>query len=129
MVQPASGLTMALDPIMRATGGTWIAHGSGDADRATVDLNGHIAVPPGDPSYTLRRVWLDKAQEEQYYYGLSNEGLWPLCHVAFHRPCFGVDWEATEGERTSPKRFSKRPTAGRRLCSSRTITSLCCRAC
>ncbi|MEO8596495.1 MAG: trehalose-6-phosphate synthase [Candidatus Solibacter sp.] len=94
-VQPASGLTMALDPIMRATGGTWIAHGSGDADRATVDLNSHIAVPPGDPSYTLRRVWLDKALEEQYYYGLSNEGLWPLCHVAFHRPVFRrSDWEA-----------------------------------
>jgi trehalose-6-phosphate synthase len=94
-VQPASGLTMALDPIMRATGGTWIAHGSGDADRATVDLRSHIAVPPDEPSYTLRRVWLDKALEEQYYYGLSNEGLWPLCHVAFHRPVFRLsDWEA-----------------------------------
>ena len=94
-VQPASGLTMALDPIVRATGGAWIAHGSGDADRATVDLNSHIAVPPSDPSYTYAGVWLDKALEDQYFYGLSNEGLWPLCHVAFHRPVFRrSDWEA-----------------------------------
>jgi trehalose-6-phosphate synthase len=94
-LQPASGLTVALDPIMRATGGTWIAHGSGDADRATVDSNCHIAVPPDDPSYTLRRVWLDKTLEERYYYGLANEGLWPLCHIAFQRPAFRLsDWQS-----------------------------------
>jgi trehalose 6-phosphate synthase len=86
---------VALDPIMRATGGTWIAHGSGNADRAAVDTRDHVAVPPENPSYTLRRVWLDKELEERYYYGLSNEGLWPLCHVAFHRPVFRrCDWEA-----------------------------------
>ena len=117
-VQPASGLTMALDPIMRATGGTWIAHGSGDADRATVDLNSHIAVPPGDPSYTLRRVWLDKALEDQYYYGLSNEGLWPLCHVAFHRPVFrrsrlGSLSEGESGLRGRGYRGGRRPARDR----------------
>jgi trehalose-6-phosphate synthase len=94
-IRPASGLTVALDPIMRASGGTWIAHGSGDADRLAVDSRCHVAVPPENPRYTLRRVWLDAETEERYYYGLANEGLWPLCHIAFHRPVFRLsDWEA-----------------------------------
>lgn len=92
--QPASGLTVALDPIMQATGGTWVAHGSGDADRLTVDNQDHVRVPPEAPRYTVRRVWLDKETEEHYYYGLANEGLWPLCHIAFQRPVFRLrDWE------------------------------------
>jgi alpha,alpha-trehalose-phosphate synthase [UDP-forming] len=94
-IQPASGLALALDPIMRAAGGVWVAHGSGEADRRTTDHRGHVAVPPDDPSYTLRRVWLDKRLEEEYYYGLANEGLWPLCHIAFQRPVFRLrDWES-----------------------------------
>jgi alpha,alpha-trehalose-phosphate synthase [UDP-forming] len=93
-IQPASGLTVALDPIMRATGGVWVAHGSGDADRISVDAHDRLRVPPENPSYLLRRVWLDKEIEEPYYYGLANEGLWPLCHIAFHRPTFrSHDWE------------------------------------
>ncbi len=87
-IQPASGMATALNPIMHAWGGVWVAHGSGSADRATVDERDHVQVPPGDPRFTLRRVWLSKQQEEGYYYGLSNEGLWPLCHVAFTRPSF-----------------------------------------
>ena len=94
-IQPASGLATALDPILRATGGTWVAHGSGDADRLAADSTGHVAVPPENPSYTLRRVWLDRKTEDEYYYGLSNEGLWPLCHIAFHAPVFRLhDWES-----------------------------------
>lgn len=85
---PASGMATALDPIMRACGGTWIGHGSGDADRLTVDSNDHVRVPPDEPTYTLRRVWLTKEQEQGYYYGLANEGLWPLCHIAYTRPVF-----------------------------------------
>jgi len=93
--QPASGLTVALDPILRACGGVWIANGSGDADRSVVDGNDHVMVPPEDPSYTLRRVWLNKAQEDGHYYGLSNQGLWPLCHMVFTRPSFlPEDWES-----------------------------------
>src|SRR5581483_9692680 len=93
-IQPASGLTTALEPILRATGGTWVAHGSGDADRLVVDRRDHVAVPEDKPAYTLRRVWLDKEIEDRYYYGLANEGLWPLCHIAFHRPVFRQDdWE------------------------------------
>ena len=87
-VRPASGLTTALDPVMRACGGVWVAHGGGSADRATVDRFDRVAVPPADPLYTLRRVWLSKAEERGYYYGFSNEALWPLCHVAYTRPRF-----------------------------------------
>lgn len=91
---PASGMATALDPILRACGGIWIGHGSGDADCETVDAHNHVQVPPDDPQYTLRRVWLTKEQEEGYYYGLANEGLWPLCHIAFTRPIFKQpDWE------------------------------------
>jgi trehalose-6-phosphate synthase len=94
-VQPASGLLTALEPILHATGGTWIAHGSGTADRAVVDVFDRVKVPPGDPQYTLRRVWLDPQLEREYYCGLANEGLWPLCHMAFHRPVFRLqDWIA-----------------------------------
>ena len=85
---PASGMVTALEPIMRACAGVWIAHGAGDADRATVDRYDQVHVPPDDPSYTLRRVWLDEQQEQGYYYGFSNEGLWPLCHLAYVRPAF-----------------------------------------
>jgi alpha,alpha-trehalose-phosphate synthase [UDP-forming] len=93
--QPAGGLTAALDPILQATGGTWVAHGSGDADRLVVDARDHVAVPPERPVYTLRRVWLDEETEQHYYYGLANEGLWPLCHTAFERPAFRLrDWQA-----------------------------------
>lgn len=87
-LRPASGMVSALDPILRASGGTWIAHGSGSADRATVDARNCVAVPPEDPSYKLRRVWLPRHLEQEYYYGLSNEGLWPLCHIVFQQPSF-----------------------------------------
>jgi trehalose-6-phosphate synthase len=94
-VKPASGLTAAIDPIMRASGGVWVAHGSGTADRTNVDARQHVRVPPEDPAYTLRRVWLPAEIERDYYYGLSNEGIWPLCHIAFHRPSFRrSDWES-----------------------------------
>ena len=90
---PASGLVTALEPILRATDGTWIAHGSGDADRETADTHSRLRVPPDDPHYTLRRVWLAKEQEEGYYFGFANEGLWPLCHIAHARPVFrSTDW-------------------------------------
>ncbi|HXR19773.1 MAG TPA: trehalose-6-phosphate synthase [Steroidobacteraceae bacterium] len=90
---PASGMVTALEPVMRACSGTWIAHGSGTADRESVDGNDRVQVPPEDPSYALRRVWLSSAEEQGYYYGLANEGLWPLCHLAYVRPAFrGEDW-------------------------------------
>jgi trehalose 6-phosphate synthase len=91
---PASGVVTAMEPVMRACGGVWIAHGSGDADRITADARGRLALPLDDPRYTLRRVWLTAEEEAGYYYGLSNEGLWPLCHVVHARPIFRPrDWE------------------------------------
>jgi trehalose 6-phosphate synthase len=94
---PASGMVTALEPIMRACAGVWIAHGAGAADRETVDRFDQIRVPPDDPAYTLRRVWLTSEQEQGYYYGFSNEGLWPLCHLAYVRPAFRPsDWHSYE---------------------------------
>ena len=90
---PASGLVTALEPVLRACSGVWVAHGSGDADRETVDRKGHVRVPPGEESYHIRRVWLSEDEQQGYYYGFSNEGLWPLCHVAHARPVFRAeDW-------------------------------------
>jgi trehalose 6-phosphate synthase len=94
VLHPASGLVTALEPVMRACSGVWVAHGSGSADRRVTDAAGHVRVPPGEESYVVRRVWLSEEEEEGYYYGLSNEGLWPLCHVAHTRPGFRAkDWE------------------------------------
>jgi len=91
---PASGLVTAIEPILCACNGTWIAQGSGTADAETVDSHDRLQVPPDDPKYTLRRVWLTAEEEEGYYYGFANEGLWPLCHMAHTRPTFRVsDWE------------------------------------
>jgi trehalose 6-phosphate synthase len=91
---PASGLVAALEPVMRACGGKWIAHGSGSADRETVDARDRIRVPPSNPAYVLRRIWLTEEEQEGYYYGFANEGLWPLCHIAFVRPTFRhEDWQ------------------------------------
>jgi trehalose-6-phosphate synthase len=94
VIVPASGLVTSLEPVLRACDGTWIAHGGGDADQETVDQNDRLRVPPDDPHYTLRRVWLTKEEEEGYYFGFANEGLWPLCHIAHTRPTFRAsDWE------------------------------------
>jgi trehalose 6-phosphate synthase len=94
--RPASGLVTAMEPIMRACSGTWIAHGSGNADHEVVDAKDRVAVPPppDEPAYRLRRVWLTPEEEAGYYYGFANEGLWPLCHIAHVRPIFRTtDWE------------------------------------
>ncbi len=89
---PASGLTAALDPVMRACGGTWIAFSSGDADKKVVNSNNTVRVPPENPFYDLKRVWLSK-EDEDGYYAFSNEALWPLCHIAYTRPVFDEkDW-------------------------------------
>src|SRR3954467_85239 len=92
-IVPPSGLVTALEPVLCACDGTWVAHGSGTADRESADRHGRLPVPPDDPRYMLRRVWLTKEEEEGYYYGFSNEGLWPLCHIAHTRPVFrDKDW-------------------------------------
>lgn len=95
VIVPASGVVTAMDPVLQACGGVWIAHGAGDADRETSDPQGRLTVPPEDSRYTLRRMWLTREEEAGYYYGFSNEGLWPLCHLVHERPVFRTpDWEA-----------------------------------
>jgi trehalose-6-phosphate synthase len=90
---PASGLVSALEPVMRACSGVWIAHGNGSADRDVVDARSHVGVPPEHPAYEIRRVWITAEEEAGYYYGFANEGLWPLCHIAHVRPTFrSSDW-------------------------------------
>ncbi|MBI3301079.1 MAG: trehalose-6-phosphate synthase, partial [Deltaproteobacteria bacterium] len=91
--RPASGMVTALDPVLRACGGLWVAHGSGNADKEVVDEWDRVGVPPERPLYTLKRVWLTKEEEDGYYHGFANETLWPLCHVVFARPTFDPsDW-------------------------------------
>ena len=93
-IRPASGVVTAIDPILRACGGTWIAHGAGDADRRFVNSKDKLGVPVEDNRYILKRVWLTKVQEDGYYYGFANEGLWPLCHITHTRPIFReTDWQ------------------------------------
>ena len=91
--RPASGVVTALDPVLQTCNGLWVAHGSGDADRKVVDDKGRLKVPPDDPSYTLKRIWMNKAEETGYYYGFANEALWPLCHIVYAKPKFSEsDW-------------------------------------
>jgi trehalose 6-phosphate synthase len=92
-IVPASGMITAMEPILKACSGLWIASGSGDADKETVNKHDKVEVPPEEPKYTLRRLWLTKEEEAHFYYGFSNEGLWPLCHIAHTRPTFrNDDW-------------------------------------
>ena len=92
-IVPASGMITAMEPILNACSGLWIASGTGDADKETVDRNDKVLVPPEEPKYTLKRLWLTKEEENHFYYGFSNEGLWPLCHIAHTRPTFrNDDW-------------------------------------
>ena len=90
---PPSGLVTALEPVLRACDGTWVAQATGDADRKSADEHGRLRVPPDHPQYSLRRVWLGKEEEQGFYLGFANEGLWPLCHIAHTRPIFrSEDW-------------------------------------
>jgi len=93
-IVPASGMVTAVEPVLKACGGLWVASGTGDADKETVDKNNKIAVPPNDEKYVLKRVWISREEEKHFYYGFSNEGLWPLCHLAHTRPVFRKkDWD------------------------------------
>ena len=93
-IVPPSGLVTAIEPVLRACDGVWVAHGSGNEDAGAVDEFDRLRVPPDDPRYSLRRVWLSSEDESGYYDGFANEGLWPLCHIAHTRPIFRAsDWE------------------------------------
>jgi trehalose 6-phosphate synthase len=94
--RPASGVVSALDPVLQTCNGIWVAHGSGDADRKVVDSQNRVRVPCNvkEPNYTLKRVWMNKAEENGYYYGFANEAFWPLCHIVYTKPKFDEsDWK------------------------------------
>ncbi|HVD93382.1 MAG TPA: trehalose-6-phosphate synthase [Vicinamibacterales bacterium] len=94
-VRTTGGVAVALDALMRDRGGTWIAHGAGNADRQVCDARDCVRVPPSEPAYDLHRIWLTEGEERRYYGGFSNEGLWPLCHMAHVKPVFRAeDWAA-----------------------------------
>lgn len=90
-VIPTGGVVSALDPVMRVCKGLWVAYGDGDADRKVTGADNKIQVPPDNPSYTLKRIWINNTEADGYYYGFSNEVLWPLCHVVYQRPAFHPD--------------------------------------
>jgi trehalose 6-phosphate synthase len=87
-IRTAGGVTVALDPVMQASRGIWVAHGSGATGQEVVDANGYVRLPPDSPSYRLKSIRLSPRQKEDYYYGFANSALWPLCHVAYRRPIF-----------------------------------------
>ena len=104
-VATTGGVSVALDALMRERGGTWIAHGAGDADRDAVDADDRVRVPPDCPAYDLHRIWLTEEEETRYYGGFSNEGLWPLCHTVHIKPVFRAeDWSAYQ---TVNRRFAE----------------------
>ena len=101
------------------------------ADRDTVDRYDHIRVPPDDPSYTLRRVWLTEEQEQGYYYGFSQRGSVAavppgLCAAGVSRRAIGAPTRRSTP--SSPTWWRRRRTPTARWCSSRIFTSRCCRS-
>jgi trehalose 6-phosphate synthase len=117
--QPAGGLVTALDPMMRRTHGTWVAWGSGTADRDVSDELGRVQVPPDDPSYTVRRVWLDDADINGYYHGFANRALWPLCHMLIQH--FEFRTEYWERYRTVNLRFAHAVADEAERCTGRAM--------
>jgi trehalose 6-phosphate synthase len=117
--QPAGGLVTALDPTMRRTHGTWVAWGSGTADRDVSDETGRVAVPPGEECYTVRRVWLDDADINGYYHGFSNRALWPLCHMLIQH--FEFRTEYWERYRTVNLRFAHAVADEAERCTGRAM--------
>lgn len=94
VIRNAGGLTIALDSIAQAFHSVWVCHGGANADFKVENTNGLVAVPPGQPSYHLKRLRLTRQEEHGYYEGFSNETLWPLCHVCYVRPKFTPsDWK------------------------------------
>ena len=127
---PASGLVTALEPVMRACSGTWIAHGSGSADRETVDRHDHVAVPPDESGLHAAPRVADRRGRAGLLLGFANEGLWPLCHIAFTRPIFrAADWEHYQAvnRKFADAVVAEATQRATRSCWSRTITSRCCR--
>ena len=90
------GLVTALNPVMQAVKGTWIAVGTSPHDEKVLDRNHKVTVPPEGPNYQLRRIFLSKEDMDGFYFGYANEGMWPLAHIAYTRPTFVASPRARE---------------------------------
>ena len=117
--RPAGGLTSALDPVMQACHGTWVAWGHDSADRHTVDAQDHVQVPPDNPQYTLRRIWLSEAQVRGFYYGFANSALWPLCHL---QPSSGPSLSRAIGTTISTSMLPSPPWSPRSVAQSQRLS-------
>jgi trehalose 6-phosphate synthase/phosphatase len=71
------GLITALAPVLRNRGGLWIGWPgiSGEAD-----IDDELAASHRDIGYDLKPVMLTEDEVDGFYYGFSNEIVWPLFH-------------------------------------------------
>jgi len=67
------GLVSALEPVLRARGGTWVGWPG-------LALDEDEELPPGDEPYRVAPVSLSENEVQRYYHGFANRTLWPLLH-------------------------------------------------
>ena len=79
---------------MRACSGTWIAHGSGTADREVVDGTTASPCRPESRAYRLRRVWLTEEEEAVTTTASPTKASGRSATSRTCAPCFATsDWE------------------------------------
>jgi alpha,alpha-trehalose-phosphate synthase [UDP-forming] len=82
------GLATSLLPLIEQLGGVWITSG---------ESAGRYMMPPRKPRFTLRYLSLTPEQRQGFYYGLSNNALWPLCHSFLGRVRYDLgEWNLYE---------------------------------
>src|SRR5215467_461087 len=76
-VTPAvGGLVSAIEPVLRERGGTWIGWPgiAGEIPKQS------LAEATRDAGYKVVPVALSETERNEFYYGYSNEVIWPLFH-------------------------------------------------
>lgn len=94
-IRPGSGgLVTALAPVLRNRGGTWIGW-AGTVEEDDVNVE-HLLLAEGQrQGYALRPVVISEDERQAFYYGFSNEVIWPLFHSLDERCNFAPRyWEA-----------------------------------
>jgi len=82
------GLATSLLPLIEQLGGVWITSG---------ESTGRYLVPPRKPRFALHYLALSAEQRQGFYYGLSNNALWPLCHSFLGRVHYDLaEWNVYE---------------------------------
>jgi trehalose 6-phosphate synthase len=113
--RPASGLVTAVEPVMRACSGTWIAHGSGSADRQAVDRYDRVRVLP-------RRSRATTTASPTRACGRC--ATWPTCVRCSASPTGSITGQSMS---VSPMPWLLKRTWRTRWCWCRTTTLHCCR--